>query len=78
MDLFEVLWDTLKVMVADDPLGLAITWNFGGSILFQVNVLDPGSDRLAKQQQSIFFGFFPAATILLATAGDDYRCRAVL
>ena len=41
---FEVVRRDAKVVVADDPLGLAEPRDAGGDILLQIDVLDPGGD----------------------------------
>ena len=44
VDVVEVAWRLVEIMVTDDPLRVAIPRNLPGDVVFQVDVFDAGND----------------------------------
>jgi len=78
LDFFQVFRGAAKIVVADDPLGLAEAGNGPGRVFLQVHVLHAGHNRAAEQHPALIFAAGETAAVLGTAHGDDDRAGAVV
>ncbi len=71
VDLFEVLGRLLEVVVADDPLRVAVAADAAGDVGLEVDVVGPAGDGGAEQGLPLFLAAAPASLLLCPAAGAD-------
>ncbi len=77
-DVLQVDRRGLRVVVADDPLGLAEAANLGGDVHLEVDVVDAQRHRLAQELLPLVFVAAPQAAVDPAANREDQRRGTIL